>query len=283
MKTIIQLLVSLFMYTFILTSLFGAGLGLSIKEIIEPIKDLKIVILSIVSNFVLIPLMAYMISVLFKADPGLHAGLLIIACCAGAPFLPKLITLSKGAIAPAVSFMVLMMVSTVVFAPLILPLAIPGLSVSPFDIAAPLIVLMLLPLALGLYVNAVKPKISSAIQPAMIRISSLSLIIAGIFIVLIDHRLIASAYGTGVYNLTLILTAAALLAGFLFIAPGSSERTVFTLGSGARNIAAALIIAKANFSEPRVTTVVLIGSIVQFVVLFLFAYISGRIKGSVSS
>ncbi|MCX5749920.1 MAG: hypothetical protein NTZ10_06750 [Candidatus Saganbacteria bacterium] len=280
MRTIIQLLVSISMYTFILTSLFGAGLGLTIKEIIEPIKNLRIVFLALLSNFALIPLMAFALSVFLKADPGLHAGLIIIACCAGAPFLPKLITLAKGDIAHAVGFMVLMMISTVAFAPFILPLAIPGLSVSPFAIAAPLIVLMLFPLISGLLVTAGSIRIANFLKPAMMRISSVSLLLAGVFIILVDHKIIISAYGTGVYNLTFLFTVFALVIGFFFIGFDRPKRVVFSLGSGARNIAAALIIATANFNEPRVTTVVLIGSLVQFIMLFLFAYICGRVGAS---
>ena len=280
MRTIIQLLVGLSMYTFILTSLFGAGLGLTVKEIIEPLKNIRNVLLSLVSNFILIPFMAFVLCVLFKADQSLQAGLIVIACCAGAPFLPKLITLAKGGMANAIGFMVLMMTATVIFAPIILPFAIPGLSVSPFAIARPLVLLMLLPLGIGLFVKAKISGFADRTKPIMMKVSSISLISMGILTLLIDYKLIISAYGTGVYNLSFLFTVFALLIGYVFSGKDMTAKIVFTLGSGARNIAAALLIAVANFTEPRVTTVVIIGSLVQFIVLFFVAFTSGKLQAS---
>jgi BASS family bile acid:Na+ symporter len=264
------------MFTFILTSLFGAGLGLTIKEVIEPLKRIKLVLLVLIANFLLIPAIAYALSVLLKVDPGLHAGLIIIACCAGAPFLPKLITTAKGNVAYSIGIMVLLMAVTVVFLPIALPLIIPGLSVNPLGIAKPLVLFMLLPLGLGLLVKAGISNLAALIKPFIMKISSFSLIIAGIFALLADYKIFTAAWGTGVYNAMALLTILALLIGYIFGLISQSEKSVMTLGSGARNIAAALIIAATNFSDPRVTTVVLIGSLVQFIILFLLAFCLGK-------
>jgi BASS family bile acid:Na+ symporter len=276
MKFVIQLLVGLFMYTFILSSLFGAGLGLTIREIIEPLKRIRLVIQALIANFFLIPVAAYLLSVLLKADPSMQAGLIILACCAGAPFLPKLVILGKGNLAGSIGLMVLLMVATVLLAPIILPFAIPGLSINPWAIAQPLIILMLMPLALGLVVKAWQPKLAGTLKPKIEKVTSLSLIGWIIVALFIDYQIVISAYGTGVYYLTFLFTIATLVISFLLGGSNRSERQVMVLGSGARNIPAALLIAVANFSEPRVVTVVLIGSLVQFIFLFLLAYIQGR-------
>ncbi|MFA6430811.1 MAG: bile acid:sodium symporter [Candidatus Margulisiibacteriota bacterium] len=276
MKPIIQLLVSLFMFTFILTSLFGAGLGLTIREIAEPLKKMKFVFLALIANFILIPAAAYLLSVLLKADPSMQAGLVILACCGGAPFLPKLVGLGKGNIASSIGLMVLLMVSTVIFSPILLPYAIPGLSIDPWAIARPQILLMLLPLAIGLALNAWRPSLAGRLKKIFDRISSMSLIAWLILAIFIDYHLVVSAYGTGVYNLTLLFTLATIVIAYLLGGSSRAERQVMVLGSGTRNIAAALLIAAANFSDPRVVTVVMIGSLVQFVILFPLAYIQGR-------
>ena len=52
--------------------------------------------------------------------------LLLLGCAAGAPFLPKLAELAKGNLAFAVGVMVLLMVTTVVYLPIVLPLLLPG-------------------------------------------------------------------------------------------------------------------------------------------------------------
>ena len=278
MKHYIQILVSLSMYTFILSSLFGAGLGLTVKEIIDPLRKIRLVVLALLANFVLIPILAYMLCVWLKADASMQAGLMLLACCAGAPFLPKLVSLAKGSLAHSIGLMVLLMVVTVGFAPIILTMVIPGLSVDPMAIAKPLIILMLLPLGLGLLIKAIRPEIAVKIGPIVILISNISLLAWLVFALSIDYKLIISAYGTGIYNLTFWFAFGALLIGYIFSSLDRSERVVMTLGAGARNIAAALIIAVANFTEPKVVTVVMIGSLVQFILLFIISRAFGKAK-----
>ena len=48
------------------------------------------------------------------------------------PFLPKLAELAKGNLAFAVGLMVLLMVVTVGYLPIVLPLILPGVSVDPW-------------------------------------------------------------------------------------------------------------------------------------------------------
>ena len=275
MDTVIQGAARLCMYTFILTNLFGAGLGLTVREIIEPVRNLASVLKALIVNFILIPAMAYFLAGLLGADPSLKTGILIIACCAGEGFLPKLITIAKGDLAHAISFMALMMISTVIIVPVVLPVVIPGLAISPFSIAQHLVILMLVPLALGLSINAAKPVISKAIEPYVLKISSVSLLAAGILIVVLDYPLIISAWGTGVYKTAALFTLLAVSIGFLLGGPGKKQRTVNGFGSGARNVAAALLIA-GSFSEPRIMTTVLISGLVMFAVLILSAFIYGR-------
>ncbi|MCX5751088.1 MAG: bile acid:sodium symporter [Candidatus Saganbacteria bacterium] len=271
LQSIIKILISLSMYTFILSSLFGAGLGLTVREIIEPLKKVKTVLLAILANFILIPALAYALSILFHADSALQTGLIIIASCAGAPFLPKLVTTAKGNLAYSIGLMVLLMVATVVFIPLVLPLLIPGLSISPWAIAKPLIILMLLPLILGLLIRALKPNFALLIKPFIEKTSSISLILWGVLALLVDYKVIISAYGSGVYNLTGLFTIGALLIGYILGGSNKEDKIVMMFGSGARNIAAALLVAVSNFDTPRIITVVLIGSIVQFVFSFVLA------------
>jgi BASS family bile acid:Na+ symporter len=97
------------------------------------------------------------------------------------------------------------------------------------------------------------------------------LVLWAIFALLIDFKVIISAYGSGVYNLTGLFTIGALLIGYLLGGENKEDKMVMMFGSGARNIAAALVVTVSNFDTPRILTVVLIGSLVQFVFSFLLA------------
>src|SRR5215467_1712238 len=135
------------MLIFVLSSMLAMGLGLTVGQIIAPLRSLRLVVLSLVANFVVMPLVALVLGKLLRLDEPLGVGLLVLGAAAGAPFLPLLAQLAKGNLAFAVGLMVLLMVITVGFLPLALPLFLPGVSVNPAKIARSLILLMLVPLA----------------------------------------------------------------------------------------------------------------------------------------
>ena len=101
-------------------------------------------------------------------------GLLLLGLAAGAPFLPKLAQISKGNLAFAVGLMVLLMVITVGYLPIVLPLLLPGVSVNPAQIAQSLVLLMLLPLGGALALKANRPGLAATIKPFFDKASNLS-------------------------------------------------------------------------------------------------------------
>ena len=96
MQDLVMTLINLFVLVFVLTSMFGTGLSLTVAEIIAPLKDWKLVLLALIANFVIVPALAYGIAALLGLSEGLRTGLIILAACAGAPFLPKLSAMAKG-------------------------------------------------------------------------------------------------------------------------------------------------------------------------------------------
>jgi bile acid:Na+ symporter, BASS family len=61
------------------------------------------VLLSLLANFVLMPLGAVVLARLLRLDEPLGVGLLLLGVPAGAPFLPKLTQIAKGNLAFAVA------------------------------------------------------------------------------------------------------------------------------------------------------------------------------------
>jgi predicted Na+-dependent transporter len=106
---------------FVVTSMLAMGMSLTTAMILKPLKSVRLVVLALVANFVLVPLLAYGIASLIPLDAPLKDGLIILSCAAGAPFLPKLVQGAKGTVALGVGLMVLLMVVTIVYLPLVLP------------------------------------------------------------------------------------------------------------------------------------------------------------------
>ena len=112
-----------------------------------PLRSPAWILRALVANFVLAPVVAWSIGAVLPIDPGYELGLLLLGFAAGAPLLPKLAEAGRADVASATALMVLLMAASVVVMPLALPLFVKGVQVNPWQIAAPLVVLMLVPLA----------------------------------------------------------------------------------------------------------------------------------------
>ncbi len=71
----------------IVCSMLAMGLGLTLAQILQPLKNVRLVVLALLANFVLVPALAYGISRVIPLDEPLKIGLIVLATCAGAPFL----------------------------------------------------------------------------------------------------------------------------------------------------------------------------------------------------
>ena len=128
---------------FVVSSMLAMGLSLTVPEILEPLKSVRLVILALAVNFVAVPVVVWGIQAVMDLDQDIYTGLLLLATAAGAPFLPKLAQVANGNAAFSVGLMVLLMVVTVIYMPIVLPLFLSGVEINPWDIARSLIVLML--------------------------------------------------------------------------------------------------------------------------------------------
>src|SRR5580765_5370552 len=206
---LLQKATSVAMLVFVLSSMVAMGLNLTVGQIIAPLRNARLVVLSLLVNFVLMPLGALALAGLLRLDQPMGVGLLLLGTAAGAPFLPKLGQIAKGNVAFSVGLMVLLMVVTVGYLPLVLPLLLPGVSVNPVKIASSLFLLMLLPLAGALAVKAWLPSAAARAKPVLDGISSLSLILLAVLIIATNIKNVLGVFGTR-----------GILAAVLFIAVG---------------------------------------------------------------
>ena len=165
------------MLSFVVSSMLAMGAGLTVSLIAEPLRNVRLVVLALLANFVVMPLGALGLAKVLSLDEPFGIGLLLLGCAAGAPFLPKLAELAKGNLAFAVGAMVLLMVVTVAYLPIVLPLLLPGITVHPWNIARSLLLLMLLPLVIGLVLKARYGDLAERVKPVLDWISNVSLIL----------------------------------------------------------------------------------------------------------
>ena len=114
------------MLLFVVGGMAAMGLSLTVSRIATPLRDVRMVLLLLLANFVVVPAAAIAAARLLPMEQDAATAVVLVGCVAGAPFLPKLAQLAKANVALAVGSMVLLMVVTVGYAPIVVPLVIPG-------------------------------------------------------------------------------------------------------------------------------------------------------------
>ena len=272
-------LTTIAMLAFVVSSMLAMGAGLTVAQIIEPLRSARLVVFALLANFVLMPFCAYALAELLRLDEPLRVGLLLLGCAAGAPFLPKLAELSKGNLPFAVGSMVLLMVVTVAYLPIVLPLLLPGVTVDPIKIAQSLVFLMLLPLAIGLVAKARSGAMAARVKPFLDRLSNISLILLIALISIVNFDKVLQVFGTRGILAALLFIAIGFCIGWVLGGPGRDTRAVLGLATSQRNIAAALVVGSQSFSDPRVVVMVVVVALVGLVTLMPFARVLSRRTG----
>jgi BASS family bile acid:Na+ symporter len=260
------------------------GLSLTVSQILQPLRSTQLVIMALAANFVIVPAAAFALSRIIPLEEDVQIGLLLLSTAAGAPSLPKLAQIAKANVAFAVGLMTMLMVVTIVYLPIVLPLLLPGVEVDARQIAVSLIVQMLVPLIIGLLIKARYEGAAQTLQPVMAQIANISLALLLVLMLVVNFRNVLALFGTGAIIATLLFIAIAVVAGYFLGGPGTDTKRVLALGTGQRNLAAAFLIAAANFAEqPNVLVYLAATSLMMMVVLMPTAAEFGKRSEPVES
>jgi BASS family bile acid:Na+ symporter len=252
---------------FVVTCMAAAGLGLAVRDIVAPLCRARLVLLALAANFIVAPALALGVAELFALDRPYAIGLILLGAAAGAPFLPKLAELAKGDIAFSVGLMLLLTVGTVVLLPVALPMLIPGQSVDTWPILRPLLLTKLLPIGIGIAIRGRSERWASRLRPAFSIVSNVSMVVAVVLLIGLNFSAMIATFGTGAAAVAALYVLVLVAGGYVLGGPAPATRPVLGLGTGQRNIAAALIVATQNAMDSQVVVMLLISTLVGLIVL----------------
>jgi BASS family bile acid:Na+ symporter len=252
---------------FIVGSMLATGLSLTTAQILQPLKNARLVILALLANFVLVPLLAYLITLIIPLDESLQIGLIVLATVAGAPFLVKEVQAAQGDLPVGVGLMFLLMVVTIFYVPLVLPLLLPGVAVNAWDIAKSLVVTMLIPIVLGLLFRSHSLEDAQHWAPVLNKVSGVALLILLVTGIGLNVSNIIDLIGSGGFLALLIFVVGSLLIGLVMGGRNPAVRSVLGLATAQRNVAAAILVTTLNFSGTMTLPFVLVASVVLPLIL----------------
>jgi BASS family bile acid:Na+ symporter len=274
----LELLLKLSVVLFMVGNLFGMGLVLRIRDAVAGLRSPRFVILSVLLGFVVGPGIAWLLAWLIPMEPPYVIGLVLIGMTPCAPFLPMMVEKARGDMGYTAAFMLLAAVVTVIYMPLAVPVLVDGLTADVWAIAKPLLLVVLVPLALGLAVQRFSASAAAKLHPVIKKATGLVTIAMLVLCVVVYGEGFVDAIGTyaiGAQLLFYILATAASIG--LSIGMPREQTSVLALGMCTRNLGAAFapLFAVAAVDE-RAIIMVALGVPLQTLCSWLTAVWLGR-------
>lgn len=234
--------------------MFGIALGIDPKDFKLVAKCPKSAAVGVISQFLLLPAATFLLVWLFKPDPALALGMILVAACPGGNISNFISSISGANVALSVSLTGIATLITPIFTPLNFEfwaylLSDTSLYLQSFrlefsEILKTVILLLVLPLLLGLWVRAKFKTVSAKIEKP-IRILSL-IILVGFIVVALANNFNAFMDHLGVVFLIVLLHNAVAFALGYFSGKAAglpeSERRTIAIETGIQNSGLGLII-----------------------------------------
>jgi bile acid:Na+ symporter, BASS family len=226
---------------FMAGNLLDLGLRLDLKAALRGLKDVRFVTLSLLWAFVLCPALAYGLTIVIPLSPAYAMGLILLSLAPCAPLLPMMADKARGDLNYAATFILMASAGTVIYMPLMVPVMVKGLTVTPWAVAKPLLFLVVIPLVIGVIFKNLQAATASRIQPFVKKATGIdTLLMLALVVIIYGKGFIGSvgtyAIGTQVIFFT-VITAASYAFGF---GMPRNQKSVLSLGICTRNCGSAL-------------------------------------------
>ena len=174
--------------------MFGMGMTLKLGDFKVVFTKPKAVITGILSQFIIMPLIAWVLCLVFQLPTELAVGVMLVGCCPGGTSSNVMTYLSKGDVALSVG----MTACTTIMAPVVTPalvllLAGQSVDVSYVSMLLSIVQVVLVPIALGFVINAVASKAAQACSKVLPLVSVIA--ISLIIVVVMLHNICGYALG----------------------------------------------------------------------------------------
>ena len=282
MEVILQQFANLSVLIYIVTTMLSMGLNFFPKQFLEPLKDKSLILKSLAANFILLPIITYIILQVIPLEQGLAIGLILMAAGAGSPFMLKLVQFMKADMAFAVGLMLILSIVTLFYMPLVLSILLPGVTVNPMSIAVSLLVLIFLPLIIGTVIKSRYSEIAKTIQPTFNQISNIFIFVVVVLYLGLNYKDFLAVFGTGALIASTIFILTAFIIGYLLGGPSKNTKSVLGMGTAIRNSSAAFVVAVTNFSsEYDVMAMIIVVYMLSIIAMMIISGELGkRSKGS---
>ena len=254
--------------------MLGMGLGLTLNDFKRVFIQPKAVILGLIAQLIVLPIIGFLLAMIFPLSPELAVGVMIIAACPGGPTSNMVTYLVKGNVALSITLTAISSLITVFTIPLVVNLAMQNFMEEAVALQLPFLktviqiaVITFVPVTIGMLLHNYTPSVAAKLEKSVkwLSLFFLGLIIAGLLLKERDNVL-GFFFQVGGVTLTLNLLTMAL--GYAIAILGkldqSSARAI-TVEVGIQNGTLAIAVATTLLNSPDMAIPAAIYALIMFV------------------
>ena len=239
--------------------MFGVALGIHLNDFKAILKQPKSAIVGIISQFILLPLVTFVLVSILKPAPSIALGMIMVAACPGGNISNFFSQAAGGNAALSVSLTAFSTGLAIFFTPLNLQLwgslygptraILRSVEVNPYDVFTTVVQILLIPLILGMLANHYLPKLAITLTK-ILRPLSMLIFIGFVVIAFSNNFEIFLKYIGMIMLLVLVHNAVALSSGYGFGALFKldlRDRKTLSIETGIQNSGLALLLIFSFF------------------------------------
>ncbi|MBB3937573.1 BASS family bile acid:Na+ symporter [Aureimonas phyllosphaerae] len=231
--------------------MFGMGLTLSLDDFREVGRRPFDVGVGVLGQFLIMPLVAVLLTRIIPMSPEVAAGVILVGCCPGGTSSNVMTYLSKGDVALSVACTSV----TTLLAPLVTPFLVwlfasQFLPVDAMSMFVSIVKVILLPLALGFALQKLAPSLVRVAEPALPLVSVTGIVLIVAAVVAVNQAATAGS-GLLIFAVVILHNGIGYALGFLTArACGLSlaKRKAISIEVGMQNSGLGAALASAHFS-----------------------------------
>ena len=204
--------------------MFGVSLGISVEDFKRLLKEPKLVLIGILSQFILLPFFTFLLIMVVKPQPSIALGMMMVAACPGGNISNFMTHLAKGNTALSVSLTAFATFLAMFMTPfnfefygnLYAPTAelLKNVQVAPFELVKLVLLILGVPLVLGMWLRNKNEFLANKISK-FLRPFSIILFVAIVIIAFANNLDVFNKYVHHVLALGILHNMLAILLGLM--------------------------------------------------------------------
>jgi len=268
---------NLLVVLFVVVTMCSLGLGLTLRQIAATASRFNLMGRALLVNIVLIPLLAFILVRVLPTNPQLAIGVLLTAMAPGAAFGPKLTQMARAYVPLSVGVVAIVAVLIVVTLPATAALTLPSETV--VDSAAlvqSMVLVEILPLALGLAIHAWAESLGRAIRPWLTTLSTVLFVLVILATIAVSWPSLPSLLHVPSSIAALGTMVGSIGLGYWLGGPGIGTRRALAITSLSRYAGIALFVADSSFPDPHVRAMIVAYGLIEVILGAILVVIWGR-------